>query len=123
MSSYAAPLSRRPLRPLWLLPMAALVLAAVALAGPLDWRLALGLIGPDAILLAAGGGSEPGRLAPRWVPAYNAAHHPAGPAGLAAAAAVLGPGALAIACAWGAHIAMDHAAGYGLRGADGWQRR
>lgn len=83
------------------------------------------VMAPDvALFLGAGRGLAPGQLHRRAVPLYNALHHPAGPAALAAlwAGGVVGPGLLAAALAWGAHIAMDRAAGYGLRTRDGFQR-
>ena len=122
MSTRVEDLGRRPARPGWLFAFAVLLAGAVVLAGPLDWRVALGFLGPDLALVGLIGGQEPGRLHPRWVPAYNLLHHPASPLLLAVAAVALGPGVLAAACAWGAHLAMDRAAGYGLRDADGRQR-
>lgn len=80
---------------------------------------------PDlAFLLALGQSHQPGQLARRAVPAYNLMHHPALPALLlvASATGLLGTYWLVAALAWGAHIAFDRAAGYGLRTSDGWQR-
>jgi hypothetical protein len=84
-------------------------------------------LGPDLPLLAGGppGGAK-GQLRPRAVPLYNAVHHLAGPLLLGAAAALglLGPDRawLAGALAWGAHIALDRALGFGPRTPDGFQR-
>jgi hypothetical protein len=84
-------------------------------------------LGPDLPLLAGGpkGGAK-GQLRPQAVPLYNAVHHVAGPLLLGAAAALglLGPDRawLAGALAWGAHIALDRAVGFGPRTADGFQR-
>lgn len=82
--------------------------------------------GPDlAVLLGAGAGLARGQLHPRAVPAYNLLHRLAGPAVLLAAAtlAALGPAWVVAALAWGLHIALDRALGYGLRTREGFQRR
>jgi hypothetical protein len=100
---------------------------AVVVATGAGWAwVAATFMAPDvALLLGAGRGLAPGQLHPRAVPLYNALHHPAGPLVLAAlwVAGVAGAGPLAAALAWGAHIAMDRAAGYGLRTRDGHQAR
>ena len=80
---------------------------------------------PDAaFLLALGQTHQRGQLARRAVPAYNLLHHPVAPALLlaAATAGLVGSWWLVAALAWGAHVAFDRAAGYGLRTAQGWQR-
>jgi hypothetical protein len=107
---------------------AALLGSAIALAAATGatwpWVVA-GAAGPDvALSLGIGRGLERGQLHPRAVPLYNALHHPAGPVTVLAlcAAGVLGAGPAAGALAWGAHILMDRAAGYGLRTRDGLQR-
>ncbi|WP_217912906.1 DUF4260 family protein [Miltoncostaea marina] len=111
----------------WLALAAALGTAAgLVLAGHGGWwwLLAFGA-GPDLALLAgAGGGMAQGRLHPRAVPLYNALHRPAVPAAMLAAVLVagLGAGPAVGALAWGIHIAVDRAAGYGLRDRDGFQR-
>jgi hypothetical protein len=64
----------------------------------------------------------PGRLNPRAVPAYNALHVYWGPLLLGVAAAALGPAAATAALAWALHIAVDRAAGYGLRDRAGDRR-
>jgi hypothetical protein len=79
---------------------------------------------PDLALLA---GIAPnlakGQLHPRAVPLYNALHHPAGPILFALASlAGLGTPWLAAALAWGTHIAVDRAVGYGPRTREGFQR-
>ncbi len=108
---------------------AALLGAAVAVVVATDatWPwVAAAVMAPDvALFLGAGRGLERGQLHPRAVPLYNALHHPAGPIALAAlcAAGVAGPGPLAAALAWGSHIAMDRAAGYGMRTRRGHQAR
>jgi hypothetical protein len=99
---------------------------AVAATTGATWPwVVLGAAGPDVALFAGiGAGLARGQLHPRAVPLYNALHHPVGPVALAAACAagLLGAAPLAVALAWGAHIAMDRAAGYGLRTRDGFQR-
>jgi hypothetical protein len=90
------------------------------------WQLAAFSIGPDlALLLGAGEGLERGQLHPRAVPAYNAVHRSFGPVALGALAAlgVLPHGFFVGALAWGFHVALDRALGYGLRTRDGFQRR
>ena len=89
--------------------------------------LAATIMAPDlALVLGIGRGLAPGQLHPRAVPLYNALHHPAGPLALGALAATGIAGASAglgvAALAWGFHIAMDRAAGYGPRTPDGHQR-
>ena len=82
------------------------------------WPLALaGLTAPDLALLAgAGAGLAPGQLHPRAVGLYNAVHRFIGPVALVAVGATI-PGV-----AWGAHVALDRAVGYGLRDRRGFQR-
>ena len=107
---------------LGLLGASIVVIASTGAGWP--WVAAAALAPDVALLLGAGRGRAPGQLHRRAVPLYNALYHPAGPALLAAlwAAGVVGPGPFAAALAWGAHIAMDRAAGYGLRTRDGLQR-
>jgi hypothetical protein len=111
----------------------AYALLAIALAGTAAvlaadgaWpALAAGMVGPDLALLAGGGrGLAKGQLHPRAVPAYNAVHRLWGPVVVlaAAGAGVLGAFWLVLGVAWAAHVAMDRAAGYGLRDAAGFQR-
>jgi len=106
------------------------LLAAIAfeLAGHSTgwWQLAAFAIGPDlALLLGAGEGLERGQLHSRAVPVYNAVHRFHGPVALAAVVAVgvLPLGFFVGALAWGLHVALDRAMGYGLRTRDGFQRR
>ena len=103
---------------------AALLLTAaiIAAADGMWWIVVVGVVAPD-LPLFAGGGRElaRGQLHPRAVPAYNAAHRVAGPLVLFAAG-VFAPAALVAGLAWGAHIAVDRAVGYGLRDAAGFQR-
>lgn len=77
-----------------------------------------------ALLLGAGRGLAPGQLHPRAVPVYNAVHRLAGPVALLVAAPVLGlsVGWFIAGLAWGTHVALDRALGYGLRRRDGFQR-
>jgi hypothetical protein len=90
------------------------------------WQLAAFSIGPDlALLLGGGEGLERGQLHARAVPLYNAVHRVTGPVALAALVAIgiLPLGFLVGALAWGFHVALDRALGYGLRTRDGFQRR
>lgn len=88
--------------------------------------LALGFaLMPDLGLIAGiEGGLQKGQLAPRAVPIYNALHRFVGPVALAllVVAGALPMIWLSAALGWGLHIAIDRAVGYGLRGADGFQR-
>lgn len=78
---------------------------------------------PDLALLAGmSSGLEKGRLHPRAVPLYNALHSFIGPVALGTASLALGPTWLAAALAWGTHIAVDRAVGYGMRTPEGFQR-
>jgi hypothetical protein len=125
MHDHAATTS--PHRVPYALLMLALLVAVVAeAAGGGAWTAALaGFVGPDvALLLGIGRGLERGRLHPRAVPLYNALHVFWGPAAVAllATTGTLGTGFLVLALAWGAHVAMDRAAGYGLRTREGFQR-
>jgi hypothetical protein len=99
---------------------------AVCVAGPgSGWLAGAFAIAPDLALLAGiDSGLQKGQLAPRAVPLYNALHLAAGPLLLlgAIAAGLLSPLWLGAAFAWGAHVALDRAVGYGLRGRDGFQR-
>jgi hypothetical protein len=121
---------RRPAARIVLGAVAAALLGAaitVTVATDAGWPwVAAAAMAPDvALFLGMGGGLERGRLHPRAVPLYNALHHPAAPVALAAlcAAGALGVGPLAAALAWGSHIAMDRAAGYGMRTRSGHQAR
>ena len=87
------------------------------------WLFGAFLVAPDlALLLGFGRNLEKGRLHPRAVPFYNAAHSFAGPALLALASLALPAGWLVAALAWALHIAMDRTIGYGMRTRDGFQR-
>ena len=115
-------------RPLYAVAAVALLGSAVAVAVSQStgwWQLGVFVIAPDIALVAgAGTGLERGQLHPRAVPLYNALHRAAGPLVLAALAltGVLGVGWLVGALAWGFHIAVDRAIGYGLRTREGFQR-
>lgn len=99
------------------------VAAAVVVAGAGAWQVWTFLVAPDvALVLGVGRGLERGQLHPRAVPLYNAFHRVLGPVGLALASAWLGPEWLAGAFAWGAHVALDRALGFGLRTREGFQR-
>ena len=78
---------------------------------------------PDIALVAGmSSGLEKGQLHPRAVPLYNALHSFVGPVALGAISLALGPTWLAAALAWGTHIAVDRAVGYGMRTPEGFQR-
>jgi len=106
----------------------ALLGAAVAVVAATDatwgWVAATAMAPDVALLPGIGRGLARGQLHPRAVPLYNALHRPAGPIVLMALASlgIVGAGPAAAALAWGFHIAMDRAAGYGLRTRDGLQR-
>ena len=81
--------------------------------------------GPDlALLLGAGAGLARGQLHPRAVPLYNLLHRFWGPLALGVVAVAAGLSAAWVvgALAWALHVAIDRAAGYGLRTPDGFQR-
>ena len=103
---------------------AGLLVLAIAVAGAGTWQVWAAFVAPDlALLVGIARGLERGQLAPRAVPLYNLLHQPLAPAIAIAVAWALTPDAwLAAALAWGAHVAMDRAAGYGLRSHDGFQR-
>lgn len=107
---------------------AALLAAAVYLLvdqGAGWWQFfAFGAMPDLALFLGIGAGLAKGQLHPRAVPAYNALHRFAGPPalGVVVVAASLPAGYLVGALAWALHIAVDRAAGYGLRTPDGFQR-
>jgi Domain of unknown function (DUF4260) len=107
---------------------AGLIVFAVAVCafGPgSGWLAGAFAVGPDLALFAGmSSGLQKGQLAPRAVPLYNAFHLYLGPVALAAAIAggLISQAWLGAALAWGAHVALDRAVGYGLRGRDGLQR-
>ncbi|OYN99065.1 hypothetical protein CGZ94_06475 [Enemella evansiae] len=108
------------------------VFEAVKYGGWTWLALAFGVLGPDLAFLA-GLGADPretgrGRLAPKAVPAYNLAHRAWLPILFLVVVSLL-PIAHAVfvpwfvfGLAWLTHIAIDRAAGYGLRDAEGWVR-
>jgi hypothetical protein len=85
---------------------------------------AFGLAPDLALVLGAGTGLARGQLHPRAVTAYNLLHRVWGPVALGtlAIAGVLPAAFLMGALAWGLHVALDRALGYGLRTRDGFQR-
>lgn len=95
--------------------LAAGVAATVATAA--GWPVIVAAaVAADLTLLT---GISDGRLHRRGVRAYNAMHRLHGPATLALSGVALGPVALVAGLAWGAHVCLDRAAGYGLRAPDG----
>jgi Domain of unknown function (DUF4260) len=90
------------------------------------WLIAAGVIGPDLSFFAAIGApppTRPGLMPRRVVPVYNAVHHWAGPALLAAAALASGSTPLVVlALSWASHLAWDRGVGYTLREVDGSMR-
>jgi hypothetical protein len=115
--------------PLYLGLTVVLLGAAVAeliIQGTGLWQFFVFLIAPDIPLFFGGGqGLGPGQLHPRAVGPYNLTHRLVGPIVLAALgfSGLIGIGFGIGALAWGAHIALDRGLGFGLRGADGYQRR
>jgi Domain of unknown function (DUF4260) len=98
-------------------------IAAIVRDGAGVWQLFAFAAAPDlALLLGIAPGLEKGRLLPRAVPFYNAAHSLWGPALLAVASIALPAGWLVAALAWALHIALDRSVGYGMRTRDGFQR-
>jgi hypothetical protein len=123
----------RPVRPARRLAWLALGGFCVAFAvfevakhGGLALALALVFaIAPDlAMLIGASQKLAPGQLAPTAVPFYNAVHRVWGPVALMVASIFFGPGAALFTggLAWLAHLAIDRAAGFGLRTPEGFQR-
>jgi hypothetical protein len=109
---------------LTVLLLAALVFEA-ARHGTGYWQLGVFGFGPDLALLAgASRGFQRGQLHPRVVRLYNALHRVWGPLALACLASfgVVPLGFLIGALAWGLHVSLDRAVGYGLRTLDGFQR-
>ena len=111
--------------------LAALAFGGLEVANHGPWALAgliAFLIAPDLTFLAGlkqAKAMEPGQLPPVAVPWYNAAHRAWVPVLLLVAYTVspLGWAPLfAAGLGWLAHIAIDRAAGYGLRSATGFQR-
>ena len=103
--------------------LAGATLATVFTRDASGW-VALGFaVMPDIALLAGmASGLDKGQLHPRAVPLYNALHSFIGPIALGVIGVALGPTWLAAALAWGAHIAVDRAVGYGTRTPEGFQR-
>ena len=108
---------------LGLLGLGFVVFESVTHGGWVTAATVLGIVGPDLAFLAAIG-AEPtpqGVLPRRVVPVYNALHRVVGPLLLLAVSllpAVPLP-VFVLAIAWLTHIAVDRAAGYGLRAPDG----
>src|SRR4051812_22929657 len=116
--------SRRavPLRRVTLLAAGVAAFAGAVVA--VGWLAPALWLVPDLTMLA-GMGSGPmgdGRLPPRAVPYYNAAHRLAGPLAVVAAGVVVGPTVLGLGLTWLSHVLIDRGVGYGLRAPDGLQR-
>ena len=76
----------------------------------------------NAVSLLTGASRElnaAGRLAPRAVPLYNAAHALPGPVAALAIGVLVSPTVLGLGFVWLSHVTIDRAAGYGLRAPDG----
>lgn len=128
--------ARRPMPMTHRLAHATVGLAALAgaLLGAATWHtgllpVALFALLPDsafvlALLPSRGAAPDRGQLPRHVVPAYNLLHHPVGPLALLAVAGadLVDRFWLVAGLAWLAHIAVDRAAGYGLRTREGWQR-
>ena len=88
----------------------ALASAAYAVTGAPWWSFAALLLAPDLAMAGYALGPRPGAAA------YNAAHSYLTPALLWAAGLAMGADLAPIALIWAAHIGMDRALGYGLKG-------
>ena len=97
--------------------------AGAATTGAAGWASA-GFAPDFALFYDASKGLAKGQLPPRAVGAYNLMHRFWGPLAVLVPAAfgLIGLGFLIGALAWGFHIALDRAIGYGLRTRDGFQR-
>lgn len=99
---------------------AALVVAVPAGAVLVGVLLAFAIAPDLPLVIGLSESPEPGVLAPRAVPAYNAVHRLALPVLLTAVGLLSGRDGLLVAgLAWLAHVGFDRAAGYGLRTATG----
>ena len=121
------PLARPIPRAVYGLLAAVLAAGAIALVLTRDvsgWAVLAFALAPDIALVAGfAPGLARGQPHTRAVPLYNALHAFPGPILLGAAALLwLGPLWQAGALAWGAHIALDRALGYGFRAGDGFIR-
>jgi hypothetical protein len=108
--------------------LAALLLSAIVLGAIKHatgyWQLAAFGLGPDlALFFGVGAGLQKGQLHPRAVPLYNLLHRFWLPVALALVASfhVVPVAWLIGALAWGFHVSIDRAVGYGLRTRDGFQ--
>lgn len=115
------PLPTTPLtRALHAALFAALVVLAVRAGVGDEALLWAALVAPDLALIGSFAGGA-GRLSPRAVPRYNAAHAWWGPLAVGAAALALPPLA-PVVLGWALHVSLDRALGYGLRTPEGLQR-
>lgn len=93
-----------------------------ALGGVTSWTYWASLLAPDIALFVdlANAGPERGQLSPKAARLYNLLHHPLVPVALVTVGATTVNQPLVVAgLAWGAHIALDRACGYGFRREDG----
>jgi hypothetical protein len=104
--------------------VAVIVLELARRGGGYGQLAAFGLAPDLALVLGVGTGLARGQLHPRAVTAYNLLHRFWGPAALGTLtiAGVLPTAFLIGALAWGLHVALDRALGYGQRTRDGFQR-
>jgi hypothetical protein len=95
---------------------------ALRLGGRADPMFWLGALGPDvALVYGRGRILRHQQLHPRAVRLYNALHSLPGPAvALAAGVLTRRRPLLVVGLAWLAHITVDRAQAYGLRGSDGY---
>lgn len=113
------------MRHLWIVPGLAVAVYANGVAGAHTLGLAplllFGIMPHLPVLLGLGQETDPGRIAVRAVPLFNAMHHPVVPLALMAVAAtgVLSAFWLVGSMAWLSHIVVDWGMGDGLRAADG----
>jgi hypothetical protein len=101
--------------------LGALALGA-ALGGVAGWTYWASLLAPDIALFydLRNAGPAQGQLSPKAARLYNLLHHPLVPVALVAAGVSTANQPLLVAgLAWGAHVALDRALGYGFRLKDG----
>jgi len=106
--------------------LAFLVLEVINHGGPALVAALLFLIAPDLTMLIGAGSAGHGKLSPKAVPFYNAAHRPWLPLAVLVVYSAGGLGdwvpLFTAGLGWLAHIAVDRAFGYGPRERDGSRR-